>query len=87
MAFLRRLAQHLHLSDTKQLIAQNLFWAVIGKVVTLASGLFVGIVIARYLGPEQYGLMNYVISYVFLFQTFAIFGLDAIEVREEARAK
>lgn len=87
MALLRHLARRLHLSGTKQMIAQNLFWAVIGKVVSLASGLFVGIVIARYLGAEQYGLMNYVISYVFLFQTFSIFGLDAIEVREEARAK
>ena len=55
---------------------RNLFWAVLGKVVQLISGLIVGIIIARYLGPERYGLMNYVISYVFLFQTFAIFGLD-----------
>ena len=75
------------LSGTKQVIAQNLFWAVTGKVVQLLSGLLVGIIIARYLGPERYGLMNYVISYVFLFQTFAIFGLDQIEVREEARGE
>ena len=46
-----------------------------------------GILVARYLGPEQYGLMNYVISFVFLFQTIAMFGLDSIEIREEARAK
>ena len=66
---------------------RNLFWAVLGKVVQLISGLIVGIIIARYLGPERYGLMNYVISYVFLFQTFAIFGLDQIEIREEARGE
>lgn len=77
----------LQLSETKQIIAENLFWAVTGKVVTLLSGLIVGIIVARYLGPEKYGLMNYVISYVFLFQTLSIFGLDAIEVREEARGK
>lgn len=74
-----------NLSETKQKIAKNLFWAVLGKVVTLLGSLFVGIIIARYLGPEQYGLMNYVISYVLLFQTFATFGLDNIEIREEAR--
>lgn len=74
-----------HLSDKKEQVAKNLFWAVIGKVTTLLGSLFVGIIIARYLGPEQYGLMNYVISYVQLFQIFAIFGLDNIEVREEAK--
>lgn len=66
-------------------ILQNLIWAMSGKVATLFSGLFVGILVARYLGPEQYGLMNYVISYVFLFQTISVFGLDNIEIREEAR--
>lgn len=76
-----------HLSDKKEQVAKNLFWAVTGKVTTLFGSLFVGIIIARYLGPEQYGLMNYVISYVQLFQIFAVFGLDSIEVREEASGK
>lgn len=77
----------LHLSETKEAIIRNLFWAALGKIVNLLSGLLVGIIVARYLGPEQYGLMNYVISYVFLFQTFALFGLDSIEIREEARGQ
>jgi len=77
----------LHLSETKEAIMRNLFWATLGKIVNLFSGLLVGIIVARYLGPEQYGLMNYVISYVFLFQTFALFGLDSIEIREEARGQ
>lgn len=76
-----------HLSETKEQIARNLFWAVFGKIVTLLGSLFVGIIIARYLGPKQYGLMNYVISYVSLFQILAIFGLDSIEIREEAKHK
>ena len=87
MSLLSRLFQKLHLSKTKEAIVQNLFWAVLGKIVNLFGGLLVGIIVARYLGPEQYGLMNYVISYVFLFQTFALFGLDSIEIREEARGK
>lgn len=85
MVFVQALFRRLNLSKTKENIVKNLFWSVLGKIVNLLSGLIVGIIIARYLGPEQFGLMNYVISYVFLFQTFAIFGLDAIEVREEAR--
>lgn len=73
-----------NLSETQEKIVRNLFWAVLGKIVTLAGSLFVGIIIARYLGPEQYGLMNYVISFVALFQVFALFGLDNIEIRETA---
>lgn len=76
-----------HLSKTKEAIVQNLFWAVTGKIVNLIGGLLVGIIVARYLGPEQYGLMSYVISYVFLFQTLTLFGLDSIEIREEARSE
>lgn len=85
MGLFQHITNRLHLSETKEAIVQNLFWAVLGKIVNLISGLFVGILVARYLGPEQYGLMNYVISYVFLFLTFSMFGLDSIEVREEAR--
>lgn len=51
------------------------------------GSLIVGIFVARYLGPEQFGLMNYVISYVSLFQVFALFGMDSIEIREEARVE
>lgn len=65
-------------------IVSNLIWATAGKVTTMLSGLVIGVLVARYLGPEQFGLMNWVISFVFLFQTISIFGLDLIEVREEA---
>ncbi len=75
------------LTATRERIVRNLFWSVLGKVVSLAGSLLVGIVIARYLGPEQYGMMNYVISYVFLFRVLSVFGLDSIEVREEAKGE
>ncbi len=85
--FLRTLIRRItHNSDTKAKIIENLLWSVLGKLANLASGLIVGIIVARYLGPSSYGVMNYVISYVFIFQTLAVFGLDSIEVREESRA-
>ncbi|MBP5360524.1 MAG: flippase [Bacteroidaceae bacterium] len=76
-----------HLSGNKKKIVNNLLWATGGKVINLGGALILGIIVARYLGPEQYGLMNYVISYAFLFQTLACFGIDSIEVREEALGK
>ena len=74
-----------NISPTKAKILKNVFWAVTGKVVTLLSTLVVGIFVARYLGPEQYGLMNYVISIVALFTAFATFGTTEIIIRELAK--
>lgn len=44
--------------------------------------LFVGVWVARYLGPEQYGLWNYAIAFVALFTGFAALGLDSIVIRD-----
>ncbi len=38
--------------------------------------------VARYLGPEQFGLFNYALSFVFLFSILADLGLEPIVVRE-----
>ena len=71
-----------NISDTKKQISQNIFWALLAKVVSMSSSLLVGILVARYLGPQQYGLMNYVVSFVSIFTILATFGLDNIEIRE-----
>ena len=45
-------------------------------------GLFVGVWVARYLGPDKFGLLSYAQSFVGLFAAIATFGLDSIVVRE-----
>lgn len=52
------------------------------KVLRMTVGLFVSIWVARYLGPEQFGLFNYAQSFVALFTAIATLGLDGIIVRE-----
>lgn len=76
------IAIRLNLSQNNKKVFKNVYWAVLGKIVNILSGLFVGILVARYLGPKDYGLMNYVISYVTLFSVLSNFGLDNIEIRE-----
>ena len=70
------------LSGTKRKVVTNVFWALLGKIVTLLSTLIVSVLVARYLGPEQFGVMNYVVSVVSLFSIFATFGMSDIVVRE-----
>lgn len=51
----------------------------------MSVGLFVGTWVARYLGPEQYGLLSYVVAFVGLFSAIATLGLDGIVVRNIVR--
>jgi len=60
----------------------NTSWLLGERIFRMAVGLFVGIWIARYLGPEQFGLFSYVQSFVGLFAVIATLGLDGIVVRE-----
>ena len=60
----------------------NTSWVLGEKVLRMSISLFVGIYVARYLGPERYGLLSYAISFVWLFSALASLGLDDILVRE-----
>jgi len=62
--------------------AKNTSWIFAEKILRMIVGLFVGIWVARYLGPEQYGLLSYAQSFVGLFTLFAVLGLDRIVIRE-----
>jgi len=61
---------------------KNTSWLFGEKILRMIVGLFVGIWVARYLGPEQFGLFSYAQSFVGLFTIMASLGLDAIIVRE-----
>jgi O-antigen/teichoic acid export membrane protein len=61
---------------------KNTSWLFFEKILRMIVGLFVGIWVARYLGPEQFGLFSYAQSFVGLFIAIATLGLDGIVVRE-----
>jgi O-antigen/teichoic acid export membrane protein len=61
---------------------KNTSWLFAEKILRMVVGLFVGIWVARYLGPERFGLFSYAQSFVGLFTAIATLGLDGIVVRE-----
>ena len=61
---------------------KNTSWLFGEKIIRMSLGLFVGIWVARFLGPEEYGLFSYATSFVLLFTPFASLGLDGIVIRE-----
>jgi PST family polysaccharide transporter len=63
-------------------ITSNIKWMSFEKIFRLFVSVFVSAWVARYLGPEKFGLMNYVIAFVALFAPISSLGLDGIIVRE-----
>ncbi len=60
----------------------NTSWLFGEKILRMAVSLFVGIWVARYLGPDQFGLFSYAQAFVGIFAVIATLGLDSIVVRE-----
>lgn len=66
---------------------KNTSWLFGEKILRMVVGLFVGVWVARYLGPAQFWLFSYAQSFVGLFTAFATLGLDGIVVHEFVRDK
>lgn len=69
-------------SQQLQRILGNMGWLVGDRCLRLGAGLLVGVWVARYLGPEQFGSLSYAAAFVGLFGVLATLGLDAFVVRE-----
>ncbi|MFA5754389.1 MAG: flippase [Patescibacteria group bacterium] len=63
----------------------NTGWLFGGQIFSLIISFFVGIWIARYLGPGNYGILNYALSFAGLFSLVAGFGIDGILTRDFVR--
>lgn len=60
----------------------NIFWLSIDQLSRLAIGLVVGIWIARYLGPQQWGEINYTLALVSIMTSITNLGMDGFLVKE-----
>jgi O-antigen/teichoic acid export membrane protein len=78
-AFIKeRIERKFNLQD----VAINIGWLAIDKTLRLSLGLVVAALLARFLGPEQYGVWSYAIAFASLFGIIASLGLDGVVVRE-----
>lgn len=64
----------------------NIGWLFVDRLLALAAGLAVGVWVARYLGPVQYGLYSYALAFEALFVPVAGLGLAELVVREVVSA-
>ena len=84
MKFLRSIKYWLSFfyQDTARIYLANSSWLFLKRALAIFSSLLIGIWIARYLGPEQYGLYSYIIAFVAIFASFANLGVDQVLYRE-----
>lgn len=68
-----------------QNIVNNAGWLFADNILRIGVGLIVSVWVTRYLGPEQFGLLNYATAFVTLFSSIALLGLDGIIVRDFIR--
>jgi polysaccharide transporter, PST family len=73
------------LSPNFRKIVGNTGWLMVDRVIRMGMGVFVGVWVARYLGPARFGSLNFAISFVALFGTLTTLGLEMIVVREIVR--
>lgn len=60
----------------------NMSWMFLGQMFSLLVSFFIGAWVARYLGPENYGVLSYSIAFVGIFGFISTLGVDGILSRE-----
>ena len=70
------------ISSTLKKLIINTGWLLVLRILRLLFAFFIGIWVARYMGPERFGTFSYALAFVVLFGPLARLGLDGIVVRE-----
>lgn len=65
-----------------ELVGRNVLWLVGDRVFRMALGMVVLAVLARHLGPAQFGVLHYAIGLAAVFAAIASFGIEGIVIRE-----
>lgn len=63
----------------------NTSWMMAERLLNIGVGFAVAILLARYLGPEQFGILSYAISVTAIFASAGHMGLAGLVVREVVR--
>ena len=68
-------------------VFENSSWLLIDKLSKLFPGIIILAVIARHLGPEEFGIWNYALALTTIVGSFALLGMDKIAVKELLNSK
>lgn len=60
---------------------KNASWLIGGRIVHVILSFVIGLLTARYLGPNNYGLINYATAYSTFFTSFCTLGINSVIVK------
>lgn len=65
----------------KNRIVKNAGWLMIGRVIHMILSFVIGLLTARYLGPSNFGVLNYAGAYTTFFTAFCTLGINSVIVK------
>ena len=65
----------------KNKMVQNAGWLICGRIIHMILSFLIGLLTARYLGPSNYGLINYAAAYATFFTAFCTLGINSVIVK------
>ncbi|HEU4859384.1 MAG TPA: flippase [Chitinophagaceae bacterium] len=85
--FLLQRIKSLYANEGFKKYLANTSWLFGEKLARLVIGLIVSAYVARYLGAENFGVINYAISFVAIFTSFSTLGSDEIVINKLLQKK
>ncbi len=73
--------------STIQRLVKNTAVLAVAQVIGYVFSFIYVLYLARYLGPDQFGVLSFALAFTAFFQVFADFGLQTLLVREIARKR
>lgn len=70
------------MDNSRKKVINNMSWLLGGRIVNMILSFFVSLATARYLGPDNFGSINYVAAYVSFFSSITSLGLSVIVIKE-----
>ena len=70
------------MDNSRKKVINNMSWLLGGRIVNMILSFFVSLATARYLGPDNFGSINYVAAYVSFFPSITSLGLSVIVIKE-----
>ncbi|RED65817.1 flippase [Cohnella lupini] len=65
-----------------KVVFSNVIWLVFEKVLKMIVSIYIFSLLARYLGPSDFGFLNYGIAFVFIITIFIDLGLSGLVVKD-----
>ena len=65
----------------KNKTVRNASWIIGGRIIHMILSFVISLLTARYLGPSNYGLVNYASAYCTFFNSFCTLGINAVIIK------